>query len=217
MIKKWDAYDFRCIKRIPFLSKRGGRHRNKVYYIDTVSAFDIETTNIDKYRQAVMYIWQWQINNTTVYGRTWEEFRTFYDKLQESIKDDCLMVVYVHNLSFEFQFLKDIIPVDSVFAMDARKILKFVSGKLEFRCSYLQSNMSLAQFLKQMKVKDQKVKGYDYNKKRYSWTPLTDDELHYCVNDVKGLRQAMIRRMEMHGDSIILTNPERDAEQKPGE
>lgn len=202
MIKKWDSYDFKCIKRIPFLSKRGGRHRNKVYYIDTVSAFDIETTNIDKYRQAVMYIWQWQINNTTVYGRTWEEFRTFYDKLQESIKDDCLMVVYVHNLSFEFQFLKDIIPIDSVFAMDARKILKFVSGKLEFRCSYLQSNMSLAQFLKQMNVKDQKVKGFNYKKKRYSWTPLTAEELHYCVNDVKGLRQAMIRRLEMHGDNL---------------
>ena len=86
--------------------------------------------------------------------------------------------------------------------MDARKILKFTSGKLEFRCSYLQSNMSLSAFLKQMHVKDQKVQGFNYKKKRYSWTALTEDELHYCVNDVKGLRQAMIKRMQMHGDNL---------------
>ena len=103
---------------------------------------------------------------------------------------------------FEFQFLKSIIPVDSVFAMDARKILKFTSGKLEFRCSYLQSNMNLSSFLKSMKVKDQKIQGFNYKKKRYSWTPLTEDELHYCINDVKGLRQAMIRRMKMHDDNL---------------
>lgn len=202
MIKKWDAYDFRLIKRIPFLPKKGGRHRNKVYYLDTVTAFDIETTNIDKYKQSVMYIWQWQINNTTVYGRTWDDFKTFYDRLQESIRDECMMVCYIHNASFEFQFLKSIIPIDSVFAMDSRKILKFTSGKIEFRCSYLQSNMSLDMFLKTMKVKDKKVKGFNYKKKRYSWTPLTEEELHYCVNDVKGLRQAMIKRMRMHDDNL---------------
>ena len=202
MIKTWDAYNMRNIKRIPFLSKKGGRHRNKVYYIDTVTAFDIETTNIDKYKQAVMYIWQWQINNTTVIGRTWEDFQEFYKRLQESIRDDCMMVVYVHNLSFEYQFLKSIIPIDSVFAMDARKILKFTSGKLEFRCSYLQSNMSLDAFLKQMGVPAKKVQGFNYRKKRYPWTKLTKDELHYCVNDVKGLRQAMIRRMESQGDNL---------------
>ena len=100
MIRKWDSYDVRNVKRIPFLKKKGGRKRNKVYYLDTVTAFDIETTNIDKYRQSVMYIWQWQINNTTVYGRTWEDFREFYDRIQKSIKDECMMVVYVHNLSF---------------------------------------------------------------------------------------------------------------------
>lgn len=202
MIKNWDSYNMRNIKRIPFLSKKGGRHRNKVYYIDTVTAFDIETTNIDKYKQSVMYIWQWQINNTTVIGRSWDDFREFYNRMQKSIRDDCMMVVYVHNLSFEYQFLKSIIPVDSVFAMDARKILKFTSGKLEFRCSYLQSNMSLKAFLKNMNVPDQKVQGFDYKKKRYPWTKLTEEELHYCVNDVKGLRQAMIRRMLSQGDNL---------------
>lgn len=202
MIKDWDSYNMKNIKRIPFLSKKGGRHRNKVYYLDTVTAFDIETTNIDKYRQSVMYIWQWQINNTTVIGRTWEDFREFYDRLQKSIQDDCMMVVFVHNLSFEYQFLKSIIPVDSVFAMDSRKILKFTSGKLEFRCSYLQSNMSLDALLKQMKVPVKKVQGFDYRKKRYSWTKLDDFELSYCVADVKGLRQAMIKRMRSQNDNL---------------
>lgn len=202
MIRSWDEYNIRNVKRIPILERGKGNHRNKIRYIDTVTAFDIETTLIKKYRQSVMYIWQFQINNTTVIGRTWEDFQRFYERLNKAIPEDAMMVVYVHNLSYEFQFLKSIIPVDSVFAMDARKILKFTSGKLEFRCSYIQSNMSLERFLMQMGVSAQKIKGFDYHKKRYSWTPLTDDELLYCINDVKGLRQAMIRRMAYNGDNL---------------
>lgn len=202
MIRYCTEYNFRNIRRIPILKRGKGNFRKKVLYIDTVAAFDIETTLIRKYKQSVMYIWQMQINNTTVIGRTWDEFRSFYDRLNESIPDDAKMVCYIHNASYEFMFLKSIIPIDSVFAMDNRKILKFESGKIEFRCSYLQSNMSLDRFLKQMKVPAQKIHGFDYSKKRYSWTPLSDDELLYCINDVKGLRQAMIRRMAWNGDNL---------------
>lgn len=177
--------------------------RKKVKYIDLVCAFDIETTNIDKYRQAVMYIWQLQLGEKwTVYGRTWEEFRQFTAKLNDLIPADAYLVVYVHNLSFEFQFLKSIIPVDDVFAMDYRKILRVRSGRLEFRCSYLHSNMSLDRYLKAMNVPDQKIKGFDYKKKRYPWTALTKAELRYCINDVRGLVQAVTVEMTKDGDDL---------------
>jgi hypothetical protein len=112
------------------------------------------------------------------------------------------MVVFVHNLSYEFQFLKSIIPVDEVFAMDKRKILYFRSGKLEFRCSYLLTNQSLSRFLKSMKVKDQKLTDFDYSKQRYPWTAMTEEEIHYCVNDVKGLTQAIIKKMKLDHDDL---------------
>lgn len=191
---KFNNLDLRILKT---------KARKKVKYIDLVCAFDIETTNIDKYRQAVMYIWQLQLGEQwTVYGRTWEEFKQFTDKLSDLIPSDAYLVVYVHNLSFEFQFLKSIIPVDDVFAMDDRKILRIRSGRLEFRCSYLHSNMSLDRYLKAMNVPDQKIKGFDYKKKRYPWTTLTKAELRYCINDVRGLVQAVTVEMSRDGDDL---------------
>lgn len=184
------------------IQQPSGRKRKKTRYADLVCAFDIETTNIDRYRQSIMYIWQMQLGpDWTVYGRTWEEFKEFIGKLQYHAPE-CYVVVLVHNLSFEFQFLKSIIPVDDVFAMDDRKILRLRSGKLEFRCTYLHSNMSLAKYLELMQVPDQKVKGFDYRKKRYPWTKLTRSELKYCIHDVKGLVQAYTHEMEMDGDDL---------------
>ena len=179
------------------------KRRKKIKYVDCVTAFDIETTNINKYRQAVMYIWQMQIGEKwTVYGRSWNEFTAFLDRLQAVIPDDSYLVCLVHNLSFEFQFLKSIIPIDDVFAMDDRKVLRVRSGKIEFRCSYIHSNMSLDKYLKAMYVKDKKVSGFNYNKKRYPWTKLTREELKYCINDVRGLVQAYQIEMQRDGDDL---------------
>ena len=177
--------------------------RKKIKYIDLVCAFDIETTNIDKYRQAVMYIWQFQAGpQWTIYGRTWDEFRRFTEELNKRIGSEAYLVIYVHNLSFEFQFIKSILPIDEVFAMDDRKILRVRSGRLEFRCSYIHSNMSLDKYLQAMDVPDQKVKGFDYRKKRYPWTSLTRNELKYCINDVRGLVQAVSVEMMRDGDDL---------------
>ena len=86
--------------------------------------------------------------------------------------------------------------------MDDRKILYFRSGKLEFRCTYIHSNMSLDKYLQHLDVKSKKVKGFDYTKKRYFFSELSKDELHYCVNDVRGLVQAYTKEMELDGDDL---------------
>lgn len=202
MIKTAQTYNTRIIGRLPIQKKAGRKKRGQPDYLDCVTAFDIETTLIRKYRQSVLYHWQFQIKTTTITGRTWEDFRILYDRIQEAVPDGCMLVCYVHNLSYEFQFLKSIIPVDSVFAMDKRKILKCCSGKIEFRCSYLWTNMSLDRFLKSMDVPNKKIKGFDYSKKRYPWTPLNKAETQYCINDVKGLAQAIIKKMKADGDNL---------------
>lgn len=193
-------FDYSILKQIPLVKRKRGQKKK---YYDLVCAFDIETTNIDRYKQAVMYIWQFQIDDKcTVIGRTWNEFKTFYNKLNE-IFNDGRLVVLVHNLSFEFQFLKSQISIDKVFAMSDRKVLYFISGNLEFRCTYIHSNMSLDKYLNKMEVESQKVKDFDYSKKRYYWTELTDDELLYCVNDVKGLVQAYKKELEKDADTLL--------------
>lgn len=179
--------------------------RAKRRYRDEVTAFDIETSTIPGTQQAVMYIWQWQIGDFTVIGRTWDEFQDLCYRLKAMCKEDQYIVVYVHNLSFEFQFFAGIYEFqpEEVFCIESRKILKCdMYGCLEFRCSYLHSNMSLDEFTRKMGVEHAKLHDFDYNQFRGPWTDLTDDELKYCVNDVQGLVEALKIEMKHDGDNL---------------
>ena len=55
-----------------------------------------------------------------------------------------------------------------------------------------------------MKVEHTKLSGekFDYSKKRYPWTELTDYELQYSVNDTIGLLEAMYKRMILSEDNL---------------
>ena len=210
MIFNVDTFDYVAVEQTPCqVRRRGnqGRRHNEKKYKDIIAAFDIETTNDDESRQAFMYVWQAQLNDQTVMGRTWDEFRTFLGRLAERLKENEYILFFVHNLSFEFQFLRGIYSFsqEEVFAMEPRKVLKCeMMDHFEFRCSYLQTNMSLAEFTHKMGVSDEKLSGedFDYSKARYPWTELSDEEIHYCVNDVKGLVQAMEKQMELEEDSL---------------
>ena len=161
-----------------------------------------------------MYIWQFAINGVCVVGRTWEQFTEFMTGICERLKRNEMIVCYVHNLAYEFSYLKGIYKFTSkdVFAMDNRKVLKCVMfGKIEFRCSYLHSNMSLKEFTSKMGAKHVKLSGdeFDYSVKRFPWTKLNENELAYCVYDVIGLVEALNIEMKHDGDnlySICLTS-----------
>ena len=177
--------------------KRGnqGRKNNKRKYKDLFCAFDIETTNDLSINQAFMYIWQFQIEDHTIIGRTWDEYIEFCEQISSRLKEDEYLMVYVHNLSFEFSFLKGIYSFEpeEVFAIDRRKVLKCEMMKhFEYRCSYLLTNMSLSVFTKKMGVPE-KLSGeeFNYRKIRYPWTELTERELEYCITDVRSLVQAL--------------------------
>lgn len=196
-VSELDPDIIRDLKILP----KGRKKRSARDYLLEPMTFDIESTNLPDIRQAVMYIWQWQLTaEITVVGRSWAEFRQLIDLLEKNT-GDVMIVVYVHNLSYEFQFIKSILPIESVFATDARRILRVITGKIEFRCSYIHSNMSLRKFLDQMNVPDRKL-SYDYDKIRYPWTDLSPAELAYCVNDVKGLREALIEEMSRDKDTL---------------
>ena len=177
------------------------RSKKKTYY-NVSSAFDIETTTIDgikddkgkyvKNPYGFMYHWQFCINKKVIFGRTWEEFQTLIKKLV-NILDLGLnknLVVFCHNFSFEFQFIKDFIEGIEIFAREERKVIKCnTSNGIEFRCSYFLSNMSLAKFCENTQnVIHYKLEDtYDYSKLRTPTTPLTLEEKQYCFNDVYGL------------------------------
>ena len=213
MILNYKALNSAVLRKlIPVQPRRRGNQgtRKKRYYKDIICAFDIETTRIDD-KHSIMYIWQFQLGlrGDTIIGRSWKECMRWFRTLAESCNDNEFYVIYVHNLSFEFQFLSGQYHFtnDEVFAVESRKILKCdMFDHLEFRCSYLHSNMSLKEYLRKMGVEDQKQENFDYDLKRYPWTPLSDDELKYCINDVKGLVEALAVEMK-HDDDNLYTIP----------
>ena len=184
------------------------RTRKKVYYKDVICAFDIETSRLTDIEQSIMYIWMLHIHNrVTIIGRTWEELKNLFLQIKEELEDDTLCI-FVHNLSYEFQFLRAIYDFspDEVFAVDSRKVLRcsMFDNKIEFRCSYLHSNMSLAEYTNKMNVEHKKLDGkeFNYSKERYPWTRLKKKELQYCINDVVGLCEAIEKEMDLDGDNL---------------
>lgn len=171
-------------------------------YADVVCTFDIETTTILKGECneldvdfGFMYVWQFCIEEIVCMGRTWKEYIYFINTLEEHIDTTWRKIcIYVHNLPFEFQFMRDFFEITEIFSRDKRDVVYCSMGQVEYRCSYALSNMSLDKFLTKTKgVTFPKMNGkkFDYKKKRYPDTELTDEELAYCVCDVVGLCQAI--------------------------
>ena len=214
------------LKQYPILKKKPKAKKHSAAFrniIDIVTAFDIETTTIHlplvagqkQNSHAFMYVWQFQIDDITIMGRTWEECFTLFNSLAEAclaiqkeqgLSTIPLLIIWVHNLAYEFTFLSGIYPFvnDECFFRDVRKpIYCRMYQCLEFRCSYIQTNMSLSHLTKQLKV-EEKLSGqkYNYNKIRYPSTPLSEYEKAYCARDVQSLVECMRVKMRNDGDTL---------------
>lgn len=165
--------------------------RKGVEYINAPCAFDIETSSFRRgdEKLATMYMWQFGINGFAIIGRTWEEFTAMLQRLSVRLNLNAKkkLLVYVHNLSFEFQFIRRLFSWLKVFSIDLRKPIYALSSLyVEFRCSYLLSGYGLADLGRQLhKYKTSKAVGeLDYELLRHTETTLTDKEKHYAIQDI---------------------------------
>lgn len=157
-----------------------------------------------------MYIWQFSINDTVYYGRTWDELRNFL-KLIDNIDKDVKKILFIHNLSFEFEFMWSNFKLIDIMARKKRKVIKCLMAEFNFeiRCTYMMSNCALNQLTKVFKLKTKKMVGdLDYNKIRTPITPLTDEELKYCENDCLVLYEYIKTELDTYKrvDKIPLTS-----------
>ena len=168
-----------------------------------INAFDYQKLSKDdrdrSLKCSTMYIWQFSINDKVYYGRTWEEFISFLDKLEENIPER--KIIFVHNLSFEFQFLKSVLSFREVTARKSHKVMTALASdyNILFKCSYMMSNSSLAGLPKLFKLPVEKKTGdLDYMKLRHSTTPLTTEELGYCEYDCLVVYHYIRRELETY-------------------
>lgn len=188
-------------------------------YLQTFGVYDIETTTIYKGHApdwivvpwAFMYHWQMSVGGYLIIGRTWEEWLEFFDRLEEVLEfnGNRQLVIYVHNLGYEFQFMRDFLnryfDGFTVFASKARQPITVQTGRgVQFRCSYKLTNMSLEKAVKnELGVVHAKAAGdLDYKKIRTPRTTLTDTEVGYCVGDVISLYEMIERRLINEHDNL---------------
>lgn len=175
------------------------------YYSSHLMTFDIETSkyqiSTDEY-EGFMYHWQICLDGFVIFGRKWEEFYLFITGLIKFLKleeENKKLVCYVHNLSYEFHFIYNLFKIDEVFAIDKRKVIRcLLEDYIELRCSYYLSNMSLLKFIENtpnaihIKAKDD----LDYSVLRTPKTILSPKELGYCYNDVIGLYECILYKLQ---------------------
>lgn len=130
---------------------------------------------------ALPYIWQFSCDGQVYYGREWSDFKKLLDDIPTIL--EC--TIWVHNLSYEFQFLSNLVHWKEIFARNKHKPIKAVPVEypnITFRCSYFLTRLSLATWGEQLGVLKM-VGDLDYEPIRTPFTPLTEKELGYCEQD----------------------------------
>lgn len=143
---------------------------------------------------ATPYIWMMGIKSHVIYGRELPEILEVLSYI-ESKTGEHRVDVWVHNLSFEYQYLREIVPFTDKFFTDARQPLFAKYRNFIFRCSYKLTNLSLAKWGEQCGV-PKKVGDLDYFKMYSPKTDLTEKEKGYCKADI----DVMIRGISLYNE-----------------
>ena len=184
---------------------------------DTIYTLDIETTSLFQYpdgwgvfdysidadvykdfnKAAVPYIWQAGIEAdgkcNVYYGREFKDIEHFFKTIADP---EQRKIIWVFNLGYEMQFLRDIFQHYTITKMccrQMRKPIRFILQELnlEFRCAYMLTGLSLEKAAEQYTTLEKLTGDLDYNQVRSPLTKLSEDEKAYCEMDIRTL-QAII-------------------------
>lgn len=175
-------------RNIQTFAQGNGNAKKGYYYI--CCGFDIETTLHEESETSYMYIWQVSINNNVVLGRKWSEFIDLMNRIKWLLNptQNQRVIFWVCNLSYEFQFMRRWLTINSAdenFLKEQRQPLKIVHDSfIEFRDTVCLTNMPLKKLADTYTNTQKCVGDLDYSIMRNSFTPLTEEELGYCCNDV---------------------------------
>lgn len=194
------------------MTEQSYRDYHKTYYADFMT-MDIETSVDNRFDQpiAITYSIATYMDGNCILCRSWDEYRELIEMISDvfMLSHRTRLVCYIHNLPYEFQFMRDFFHVEEVFATAPRKVVKFFTKGIEFRCSYKLTNMGLGKFTSKIptcKHKKQDGEEFDYSIFRTPRTVLSPKELQYIYNDVAGLYECIDYTL-LHDGHNIATVP----------
>lgn len=186
-------------------------HYKKKDWWNMPASFDIETSSFkhgeDKY--ATMYLWSMCINGSTIIGRTWKEFKKLLRIIETAFHTARMkLVIYVHNLSYEFQWFRKHVGIKKTFSIKNRHILSVaLRDGIIFKCSYKLSNYALEYLGDEMLTKYKVAKdvgNLDYQQIRHSASQLADSEIWYNVHDVQVVTSYIQEKIENEGSIAVI-------------
>lgn len=192
----------------------------KRHYVPIIMSFDTETTSYITYKTVEKkdgtkqtevdkrYGWMYIADFCEVVGnsyrhktfRNWNDVRNYLDFLSDGCSKNEYYCIYVHNLSFEFQFMKDWISMSDVFCRKSHNVLKATYRHIEFRDSLCLANNKLATLAVNEKLRVQKMEGdLDYDLVRTESTPMTEKEMGYLYADTEVVCEYIKKKVKEYG------------------
>lgn len=175
--------------KYPIAMKFYPNAKKVIPYLNIEASVDIETTSFydeNGQKTALPYFWVFGIGQDATHGRELSEFFELLQQIEEIIGEN-ILTVYVHNLSYEFQFFYAYREWSKVFARETREPLFARTGSILFKDSFILSGLNLAKTAENItSEKLEKLVGdLDYSIIRTPQTQLTDKEVDYAFRDVE--------------------------------
>ena len=186
------------------------KNSKRVEYINIPAELDIESSSfydVDNKKTAIMYCFTLGINGHSYFGRTYDDLFQMLNLFKEQFGLSLTrrLIIYIHNLAYEFQFLYKRFRWNKIFAAKNRTpITALTEDGIEFRCSLLLSGYSLAKVGENLQTyKVEKMVGdLDYDLIRHSETPMNDKEIGYVLHDGLVVMAYIQEQIESHKNNI---------------
>lgn len=193
----WSDFDFSQLNDLILVKAKGGR--NKITYNELIIMADTETSK-KPLKKEDNHIVAWSIsfrafheNIATLWGQNPWDFCDMLQKLREALAGHEIYV-YFHNLGYDWCFLRKFMLARFGTPHNQLNIrpyvplfIKFDNGIILKDSMILAGGRSLQRWGADLDIEHKKALGkWDYNKYRNQSDILSDDELLYIENDVRG-------------------------------
>lgn len=213
-----DVYQF--IERSGMKSDKYIQGKKRVMFKEKSIALDLETTNMKEGDKKISFAYCCTLsyNYVVLITRSIDQLvnALLIIKKEVGLDDQNKMIIYIHNMSFDFQFFRKYMSFSNVFSTGKRRpISAETCGSLSgfvFKDMFILAHMKLEDVAKNLTSHNiRKVEGFDYSKIRHSTTDLTDHEIEYIINDVLIINAYIEEQTEIYGNicNIPMTNTAR--------
>lgn len=175
-----------------------------VNYVNVPCAFDTETSSfrtVQGEKHCTLYLWQYCHGGINIYGRSIDQFIELLNRIKGKYRlspMDRRMIIFVHNLAYDFGYLYPHLNVIDMFATKKREPLKVLTDMgIEFRCSARLSGCKLSVLTEEIYLLNIRklTENIDYRAIYTSNSKIPTRIIEYGINDVRIVSAYIYQKM----------------------